>query len=63
MTALAPFDVCVTLCFTPPSRGIRSCHTSPPNDVGEFATFTENVLERYAAVPAPSPAVGLPGEQ
>lgn len=48
MSALAPFDVCATLCFTPPSRGMRSCHTSPPIDTGEFAYFTAQVVQRYA---------------
>jgi hypothetical protein len=56
ISALAPFDVCVTLCFTPPSRGIRACHTSPPIDAGEFAYFAGRVARRYAApVPRPLP--------
>jgi beta-xylosidase len=61
MSALAPFDTCVTLCFTPPSRGIRPCHTSPPIDPGEFAHFAGTVVERYAASgpePAALPAIG-----
>jgi beta-xylosidase len=49
MSALEPYDVCVTLCFTPPSRGLRPCHTSPPIDPGEFAFFARNVAERYTA--------------
>ena len=49
MSALEPFDVCVTLCFTPPTRGIREDHTSPPRDVEEFAWFAEWVVRRYAA--------------
>jgi beta-xylosidase len=49
MSALEPFDVCATLCFTPPSRGLRACHTSPPHDMGEFAYFAQTVVERYAA--------------
>jgi hypothetical protein len=48
MSALEPYDVCATLCFTPPSRGIRPCHTSPPQDPGEFAYFARTVAERYA---------------
>ncbi|MDQ3702633.1 MAG: beta-xylosidase, partial [Chloroflexota bacterium] len=33
--------------FTPPSRGIRPHHTSPPVDPGEFAYFCHQVLQRY----------------
>jgi len=57
MSALAPFDVCATVCFTPPSRGLRACHTSPPVDPGEFAFFTRNVVERYAGL-APASSMG-----
>jgi beta-xylosidase len=49
MSALAPYDVCATLCFTPPSRGVRPDHTSPPVDVGEFAWFARQMAERYGA--------------
>lgn len=55
MAALEPFDVCVTLCFTPPSRGLRPDHTSPPLEIGEFCYFARTVAERYAA---PHPALG-----
>lgn len=59
MSALAPFDVCATLCFTPPSRGIRPDHTSPPVDVAEFAYFAQQMARRYTApVPIPQPALG-----
>jgi beta-xylosidase len=58
VSALAPFDVCATLCFTPASRGLRPDHTSPPVDVSEFAFFAAQMARRYAA-PAPLPA----GEQ
>ena len=47
MTALDEFDVTVTLCFTPPSRGRRDCHTSPPQDAREFADFAAEVVRRY----------------
>ncbi|MGQ9425470.1 hypothetical protein ACXYTJ_07370 [Gilvimarinus sp. F26214L] len=47
MAALQEFDVTVTLCFTPPSRGQRDCHTSPPLDVTEFGMFAAEVVERY----------------
>jgi hypothetical protein len=47
MRVLAPFEVTLTLCFTPPSRGIRPHHTSPPVDPGEFAYFCAEVVRRY----------------
>ncbi len=48
MRALDPFEVTATLCFTPPSRGLRADHTSPPIDPGEFAYFCQQVARRYA---------------
>jgi beta-xylosidase len=48
MKALEEFEVTVTLCFTPPSRGKRPCHTSPPLVAEEFAQFALEVVERYA---------------
>jgi beta-xylosidase len=48
MEALEDFDTTVTLCFTPPSRGKREHHTSPPVAPEEFAHFTSQVVERYA---------------
>jgi len=47
MAALAEFEITVTLCFTPPSRGVRPCHTSPPIDIREFAWFAAEVVQRY----------------
>jgi beta-xylosidase len=47
MDALKDFDVTVTLCFTPPSRGKREHYTSPPVDPGEFAHFATEVTRRY----------------
>ncbi len=47
MAALAPFDVTVTLCFTPPSRGKAPHHTSPPLVPEEFAWFAADVVRRY----------------
>jgi beta-xylosidase len=47
MDALADFDVTITLCFTPPSRGRRECHTSPPQVLEEFAAFAGQIVERY----------------
>jgi beta-xylosidase len=48
MAALREFEVTLTLCFTPPSRGLRPCHTSPPQNVEEFSWFAAEVMERYA---------------
>lgn len=47
MEALEEFEVTLTLCFTPPSRGRAAHHTSPPVDPGEFAEFAAQVVERY----------------
>jgi hypothetical protein len=48
MTALEPFDVTVTLCFTPESHGVVPHHTSPPKNVDEFADFCGRMIRRYA---------------
>jgi beta-xylosidase len=47
MKALEPFDVTVTYCFTPGSRGVKDHYTSPPQVVGEFAEFCELMTQRY----------------
>jgi beta-xylosidase len=49
MEALRDFDLTITLCFTPPSRGKRPCCSSPPIDPAEFAEFAAQVVARYAA--------------
>lgn len=48
MVALEGFDLTVTFCFTPESRGIRPHHTSPPQDTAEFAEFCAGMMRRYA---------------
>jgi beta-xylosidase len=48
MKALEPFDVTLTYCFTPGSRGVRDHYTSPPQVVGEFAEFCAEMTKRYA---------------
>ncbi len=45
--ALEPFDVTVTLCFTPESCGVRPNHTSPPQNVEEYAEFCGRIIRRY----------------
>jgi beta-xylosidase len=47
MLALDEFDVTVTFCFTPESRGIVPHHTSPPKRVDEFAEFCARMVRRY----------------
>jgi beta-xylosidase len=49
MSALAEFDVTLTYCFTPPSRGLREHYTSPPRDNREFADFCARMTRRYAS--------------
>ncbi|MCO5171383.1 MAG: beta-xylosidase [Planctomycetes bacterium] len=48
MRALEPFDVTLTFCFTPESRGVRPHHTSPPQAPEEFAAFCAAMTRRYA---------------
>jgi beta-xylosidase len=57
MEVLAPFDVALTLCFTPAHLGLEEHHTSPPRDNQQFAEFAAWAVERYASggsVPARS---------
>jgi len=48
MKALDGFDLTVTFCFTPESRGIQPHHTSAPRDIAEYADFCVEMLRRYA---------------
>lgn len=48
MKALSAFEVTLTFCFTPESRGIRPHHTSPPHDPAEYADFCARMTRRYA---------------
>jgi len=48
MQALDGFDVTLTFCFTPESRGVKPHHTSPPQRVEEFAEFCARMTRRYA---------------
>jgi beta-xylosidase len=49
MKALEPFTVTVTYCFTPEHRGVRPHHTSPPQQIEEFADFCGRMTRRYAS--------------
>ena len=51
MEALEPFDVALTLCFTPAHLGLEEHHTSPPRDNQQFADFAAWAVDRYAARP------------
>jgi beta-xylosidase len=48
MKALERFDVTLTYCFTPGSRGIKPHYTSPPLEAEEFAEFCGRMTRRYA---------------
>lgn len=54
MAALEPFDVSLTLCFTPAHLGLEEHHTSPPRDNRDFADFARWAVERYAPKTDPS---------
>lgn len=49
MRALEDFEVTVTFCFTPPSRGLREHYTAPPQDPAEFADFCATMTRRYTS--------------
>jgi beta-xylosidase len=48
MKALEAFDVTLTYCFTPEHRGVRPHHTSPPQQIEEYAEFCARMTRRYA---------------
>ena len=48
MQALEPFQVALTLCFTPAHLGLEGHHTSPPRDNADFAAFANWAVSRYA---------------
>ena len=54
MQMLEPFEVSLTLCFTPAHLGIEEHHTSPPRDNQHFADFAAWAVERYAATYSPA---------
>lgn len=47
MRALDGFDVTLTFCFTPESKGIKPHHTSPPKEPEEYAEFCAAMVRRY----------------
>ncbi len=48
MSALEPFDLTLTFCFTPESKGIQPHHTSAPRYIEEYADFCTRMVRRYA---------------
>lgn len=48
MKALDEFDLTVTFCFTPESKGIQPHHTSAPRNIEEFAEFCTTMMRKYA---------------
>ena len=48
MKALEPFEVTLTFCFTPESKGIKPHYTSAPRNVGEYADYCARMVRRYA---------------
>jgi beta-xylosidase len=48
MKALDEFNLTITFCFTPESRGIQPHHTSAPQKIEEYADFCVEMLRRYA---------------
>jgi beta-xylosidase len=48
MKRLDEFDLAVTFCFTPEAKGIQPHHTSPPQNIQEFADFCVEMMRRYA---------------
>jgi len=48
MLALDKFDLTLTYCFTPESRGLKPHHTSPPIEPREYADFCARMTRRYA---------------
>ena len=48
MRAIEEFELTITFCFTPESRGIQPHHTSAPRDPQEFTDFCVEMMRRYA---------------
>ncbi|HEV3041075.1 MAG TPA: beta-xylosidase [Candidatus Angelobacter sp.] len=53
MQALDPFDVTLTLCFTPEHLGVAPHYTSPPRQAKDFADFAQWAVQKYAAPSTP----------
>ena len=49
MSALAPFETTMTLCFTPDHLGLEQHWASPPKNIEDFTEFARWAVGRYAA--------------
>jgi len=49
MKALESFELTITFCFTPESKGINPHHTSAPRHIEEYAEFCTRMVRRYAS--------------
>ena len=49
MRALEPFELTLTFCFTPESKGINPHHTSAPRHLEEYGDFCARMVRRYAS--------------
>lgn len=47
IAALEPFEVTLTFCFTPESKGVNPHHTSAPRNIEEYAEFCAAMVKRY----------------
>lgn len=54
MEAIEPFQVALTLCFTPAHLGVEQHHTSPSRDPRQFADFAAWAANRYAQRKTPT---------
>ncbi|HEX4605250.1 MAG TPA: beta-xylosidase [Candidatus Angelobacter sp.] len=49
MQVLGPFNITLTLCFTPEHMGLAPHYTSPPKRIEDFEEFTVWAVRKYAA--------------
>ena len=47
IAALEPFEVTLTFCFTPESKGLNPHHTSAPRHIEEYANFCARMVKKY----------------
>ena len=59
MRRLEPFDVTLTLCFTPRQSGTHTAPYESAVRLEDFADFCETIVRRYAPVSAPNGLVAL----
>ena len=47
MSKLEPFELTLTFCFTPESKGVNPHHTSAPRNIEEYAEFCALMVKKY----------------